>query len=122
MKTFLCAMLILLILIGVMFCYTRSVLSLISELEWMTAALPPPTDEECSDAVGTLEAVWGRLRPLMRIGAHQRTVEQIELLIASMRVTAATEAETEFEISRAQLTELLRDLRETVAGTLWAIL
>ena len=35
---------------------------------------------------------------------------------------AAMEAETEFEISRAQLAELLRDLREAVTGTLWAIL
>lgn len=122
MKAFLCAMLILLILVGVMFCYTRSALSLISEMELMSAALPPPADAECADAVATLEAVWSRLRPLMRIGAHQRTVEQIELLVASMRVTAAMEAETEFEISRAQLAELLRDLREAVTGTLWAIL
>lgn len=122
MKTFLCAMLMLLILVGGMLFYTRTAVSHITEMELLIAALPPTTDAECESAVATLEAVWNRLKPLMRMGAHQSTAEEIELLIVSMRVTSAMKAETEFELCRTQLSALLCNLREIAIGKLWAIL
>ena len=122
MKAFLTAILILLLLIALMICHTVSAASLSKEMAEQTASLPSAGEEDCLAAVTALEAIWARLRPFARAATHVSTVEQIDHLVAALRVTAEMEAAVDFEINRRLLSEALREYREMVLCGLWAIL
>ncbi len=122
MKTFLCAVCILLSLVSLMLLYTFHIVSQTDRIAEELAALPPIDKEECAAAVTALEAHWQRMRPIISLSVNLRTVEQIDHLVTSLRVTAAGGEANDFEIHRALLTEALRELRHLTLCDLWGIL
>ena len=122
MKTFLCAVCILLLLIALVLYYTFYTVSLTDRMAEEVAALPRADHDTCLEAATALEAKWRCMRRIVSLSVNIRTVEQIDHLAAALRVTAAEGAVTEFEIHRAHLAEALRGLREMTLCGLWAIL
>ena len=121
MKAFLCAICILLSLVVLMLCYTFHIVSQIDRFSEEISALPRADTEECLSAVAVCEAHWLRMRRLVSLSVNIRTVEQIDHLVTSLRVTAQEDAANDFEIQRGLLSEALRELRHLSLCDLWGI-
>ena len=110
MKTFLCALAILLLLILLMLCGTRYALRESARRAAAAAAQPRAGEAGCLPAAKALEEHWRRMRRIVGLAVHIRTVEQIDCLVISLRVAAAEGAAVHFEVNRALLIEALDEL------------
>ena len=121
MKSFLCAVCILLLLVALMLWYTFRTVELIDQMTEEVSALPRADEDGCLEAVAASEARWRHMRALVSLSVNIRTVEQIDHLVSSLRVSAAEGESTDFEINRGLLTEALRELRQLTRCDLWGI-
>ena len=89
MRTFLCALCVLLIMLSFILIYNHRFTKHITELSHAVSALPEPSEVDCSGAIARLEAQWQHLRPHIGMAVNRSTLEEIDRLIASLRVTAS---------------------------------
>ena len=126
MKTFLVAICILLVMLGGILVITRHILREVTDLSDALSSLPPPGESTCLAEASKLEAKWLALRPLASTAINGRTIAEIDRLMISLRVLAASYPDEitawEWERSRAGLKSALRDLCALLRCGLWEIL
>ena len=111
MRTFLCAVCILLLLLGAVIAVTREVITLTDRMIALTLALPPVGAADCEEAVASVLLLWQHLKPFANLSAAGRTVEQIDQFTTALEVCANREAAENFELNRRLLIETLHNLR-----------
>ena len=111
MRTFLCAVCILLLLLGAVIAVTQEVVALTDRMIALTLALPSVDAADCEEAMGGILSLWQHLRPLANLSTSGRTVEQIDRFTAALEVCAKRKDAGDFELNRRMLIEALRNLR-----------
>jgi hypothetical protein len=127
MRTFICALLILLAMLGAVIGINRRISREASMMVELVSHLPKPSDHTCEARTAALEAKWYDIRPLVGIAINGRSIDEIDRLVASLCVFAAGEEgmDTEglgWEHYRAQLLLQLGILKRQTGCGIWEII
>lgn len=114
MRSFLCALGIFALAVLLMVANTCYLVTQIDRMLAQLDALPRAEESDCPAASTALEAQWRRIRPIAALSINIRTVEAIDRLTLSVRVSAAYGHSSELEVSRELLIRTLTDLRALV--------
>ena len=126
MRTFVCAICILLVMLSFILIYNHHVIKQITELSHAVSALPEPNEIECTAMIALLEAKWQDMRPHIDLAVNSHTLEDIDHLIASLRITASYESQmtdiASWEHYRSLLLLQLAELKKRMGGGIWQII
>ena len=114
MRSFLCALGIFALAVLLMVANTCYLVTQIDRMLAQLDALPRAEESDCLTASTALEAQWRRMRPIASLSINIRTIETIDRLTLSVRVSAAYGHSSELEVSRELLIRTLTDLRALV--------
>ena len=125
MRTFLCALCILLLMLSFILIYNGRMARQVEAISEAVSALPEPGEADCAATVASLEAKWQDIRSAVGLAVNNRTLEEIDRLVASLRVTAAFEtAVTDlktWEQNRSLLILQLAELKKLMGCGAWEI-
>ena len=126
MRTFILALFILLTMLGTVLwvnaCIARETTAMID----IVTHLPDPNDRMCAAQASALAAKWHDIRPLVGIAINGRSINEIDRLVASLRVTAsgrdALAENMTWEHYRSLLLLQLTDLQKQLGCGIWEII
>ena len=127
MRTFICALLILLVMLGIVLGINCRISRETSVMIEVVSNLPNPNDHTCAARTAALETQWYEIRPLVGIAINGRSIDEIDRLVASLRVTADGEANADAEHTgwdhyRSQLLLQLGVLKRQTSCGIWEII
>jgi len=126
MRTFLCAICILLLMLGAILLITFRIQDHVGAMLTQLTALESASEAECVATTEALDTLWRRAKPIVGLAVNGRITGEIDRLIASMQTTASHEHfgahRIDWERDRGLLIAALEEITRLLRCGIWEII